>query len=134
MQGRERDDHLSRAAIGAGDDSLVRCHCVGIDLGHDQRHFGVHSPIAALVNDHGALIDGPRSKLGRHLIRRTGDHQIDICEYAGLKRFDRQLFVAEDHLTARRTFGSQQFQTLMRKLALCQLFQYDAADSSTRTD
>ncbi len=61
---------------------------LGIDLGHDQRHLGIHPPIAAFVDHQAAALDRPGGKVAGHFVRRAADGQIDPLERRGRQFFD----------------------------------------------
>ncbi len=54
---RERNNHLGSRAVGVGDQTIVPLQGVGVDLGDDERNFGVEPEIAAVVYDDRATRD-----------------------------------------------------------------------------
>ena len=54
-RGNQADDGR---AVGIGDKAVMPLDVVGIDLGHDQRHFGIHAEGVAVVDHDGAALDG----------------------------------------------------------------------------
>ena len=45
-------------AVGIGDKAVMPLDVVGIDLGHDQRHLGIHAEGMAVVDHDGTALDG----------------------------------------------------------------------------
>ena len=74
---------------------------VGIHFGHDQRHLGVHPPIAAFIDHHAAALDGPGGKIAGHFVGRAADGQIDAVERLGRQFFDRVLPAGERRSSCR---------------------------------
>ena len=68
VKGLKGDDSLNGGAVGIGDDAFVPLHVLGIDLGDDEGNVVVHTPLAAVVHDHGACLH----KDGRELRRSAG--------------------------------------------------------------
>ena len=93
---------------------------LGIHLGHDQRHFGIHPPIAAFVDHHAAALDGPGSEVAGHLVGRAADGQVDAVESRRRELFDRIRPAGELDRLAGRAAGGQKLDVLERKLALGQ--------------
>ena len=62
---------------------------VAVHLGHNQRHLGIHAPVAALVDDYATSLDRPRHKFLGDLIRRAADGQVDASERLRSQFFNR---------------------------------------------
>ena len=45
-------------AVGIGDKAVMPLDVVGINLGHNQRHLGIHAEGMAVVDHDGAALDG----------------------------------------------------------------------------
>ena len=60
----------------------------GIYFGNDQRHFGVHAPVAAFVDDDAAALDGPGDEFFGDFVGRAADGDIDSVKGIGLELFD----------------------------------------------
>src|SRR5919112_240808 len=66
-QRRERYHHLDGRTVGVGYEAVVPPRSPGVDLGHDERHFGMEPEITAVVYNDGP----PRDGLLRELDRRA---------------------------------------------------------------
>ena len=62
VQRLQRHDHLRGRAVGVGDDVLgpIAVDRLGVHLGHDQRHVGVHAVERAIVDHRAARRGGAR--------------------------------------------------------------------------
>ena len=134
VQRRECHHHLGRAAVRARDDPAMRVDRFGVHLGDDQRDVRIHPPTPALVDHDGAGVDGPAGELGRHLVRRAGDHQIDVAKRPRLQQLDADAAIPDDHLLAGTLRGRQQLQRLHREAAAKKLIENNSADGPGGTD
>ena len=91
LDGLQSYDHLDSGAVGVGDDA-PRClpGIAGIDLGHDQRHVGVHAESTRIVDhDRTVLGDGIR-ELARVDAPADTRGEVDAAEIVVmLQQFDR---------------------------------------------
>ena len=62
---------------------------VGVDLGHDQRHVGVHPERAGVVDGHRAARGGDRRPLGADLVGHVEQRDVDAVEHLGRERLRR---------------------------------------------
>ncbi len=81
----ERHHGDDRRAIRTGHDALVTARGGGVDLGHHQRHVGVHSIGARLVHDDRARLDRDRCELARLRRARREQRDIDSLERVGVR-------------------------------------------------
>src|SRR6185295_8572025 len=120
VQWLERHHHLRGRAVRAGDDALMLMKGFWIHLRYDQRNLGVHPPVAAFVDDDGAALDRPGSKIAGHFVRRAADRQVDPFERLGTQLFDLVLASAELDRFPGRSSGCEELDPLVGKLALLQ--------------
>ncbi len=133
----QRHHHLDGRAVRVGDDAaaLVAGDRLGVDLGHDQRHVGVHPPVRRVVDHDRAGLGRARAVLGRHLGARRAQHDVDALEVEFRQVLDFQdRFVAERRLLADRTGGSQRNNVIGREISLGQDLQHFATDIAGRAD
>ena len=119
-------NHLRRAAVGASDYALVFTSCFGIDLGDHERDFGVHAPVARLVNNNAAGLFGPGDKILGHGVGRAANCQVDTVEDLWREFLDRVGLATEFDCAASRSGRSEEADVLVRKLA----FSKQSADNS----
>ena len=135
VQRLQRDDHLDRRAIGIGDDALGDCfEGVGVDLGDDQRHVGVHAPGAGIVDDDGTGLGGHGAELAADRRGRAGQDDVDAGECLGTDRLDGVFFALKLDGFARAAVGSQEFDGPERELVLDEHLPHDFADRTGRAD
>ena len=118
VDGLERHDHLDGGAVGRGDDARVRRQVVGVDLGHDERHAGVHAEHARLVDDGGAGGDGLRHVLRAHGAAGGEEDEVDAVERAGAELLHLDLGPLERQPAAGRARAGQQAQLADGEAAL----------------
>ncbi len=134
VQRSECNDHLSRAAVGAGDDALVTIDRFGVHFGDDQRDGWVHPPIRTLVDHDRAGFDRPRRELSGDLIGRASDDQVDAFKGGWFHQLDGQHFVAVTNLGAGAASRGKQTQFPHGELASVELVQNDSANGTGGTD
>ena len=55
---------------------------IGVNLGHDQRHLGIHAEGVAVVDHNGASLDGLGQQLLRDIV--AGSAEYDVATLKGL--------------------------------------------------
>ena len=89
VQRLERHHHLDGRAVGVGDDAAGDvAQGVGVDLGDDQRHLGVHAPGAGVVDDDGTGLRGDGAVLAADRRRRARQDDVDAGKGLGPQRDD----------------------------------------------
>ncbi len=111
-------DQLRGRAVRAGDDSLMLEGVRRIHFGNDQRNLGIHPPIAALIDDDAAALDGPGGKVAGHFVGRAADRQIDAAKGLGRQLFDHVLLAAKGDRGPGRTLRGQELDPLEREVSL----------------
>ena len=104
VQRLQRDDHLRGRAIGVGDDVLgaIAVDRLGVHLGHDQRHVGVHAVQRAIV-DHGAAGGGGARRMDAADLRSGGEQgDVPALEIEMLDIVDLELLAAVAKVDDRR--------------------------------
>ena len=125
------EHHLRGRTVGTGDDALVVADRLRVHLRHHQRHFGVHSPVAALVNHDAAALDRPGRELGRHGVGCAANRQIDACKRIGHHFLDRVLLSFEFDRRPCRPSGGEELDVLVGKVALHQELADQTADGAS---
>ena len=140
VQGLEGHDHLRRRAVGTGDDAPMGGDGLGIDLGDDERHVGVHAEEGALVDDHRAALDGPGHELRGDLVGRAADGDVDADERVGPQHLHVETDAGHLERATGGPLGSQQPDAARGKLPCEQEFDDDpshgagGADDGERVD
>ena len=75
---------------------------VGVDLGHDQRHLGVHAEGMAVVDHDGAALDGFGQQLLGDIVAGSAEYDVAALKGLGASLFDHNLLGAELDGLARR--------------------------------
>ena len=75
---------------------------VGVDLGHDQRHLGVHAEGMAVVDHDGAALDGFGQQLLGDIVAGSAEYDVAALKGLGASLFDHNLLAAELDGLARR--------------------------------
>src|SRR5262249_50195393 len=84
VQRGERHDHGERGAVRVGDDALrTVAYLLRVDLGHDQRHIGVHPERAGVVDRDHATGGRDGRPLGRDLIGNVEHRDVHTVERLG---------------------------------------------------
>ena len=110
VQRLQRHHHLDRRAVRVGDDValLVVGDRLRIDLGHDQRHVGLHAELRGVVDHDGTRLGRARRELRRHLGAGRGQHDIDAAEIVGVEVLDLEdVVLAKRNLLAERARGGE---------------------------
>ena len=131
VDGDEGDDG---GAVGVGDDAAVPLHVLGVDLGDDQRHLGIETEGAGVVDEHRAgLNDGGREALGNVVLRRA-EHDVETLKGVVRRLDDRALPAAEVDLAARAARGGDGAQLADGELALEQNFHHFLTHGARRAE
>ena len=118
VQRLERDDHLRRRAVRAGNQALMFANSFGVDFRNDKRNVRIHAPVAGFVDDYLDAFARLGDKIARDVVRRRRDNEIDSVERFGAKFFDDHASVVERNRTARAALRRQKLHLLIGKLAL----------------
>ena len=105
---------------------------VGIDLGHDQRHLGIHTEGMAVVDHDGAALDGLGQQLLRDIVTGGSKHNVAALKGLGASLFDHDLLATELDGLARRTRARQQLELANRELLLVEALEHLGAHGSRR--
>ena len=132
VQRLERHHHLGGRAVRRGDDPLRMERRLGIDLGDHQRDPLLHPPVAGLVDDGGPRLDRRRQVLGRGLVRRGGEHQVDPLEGAGGQFLDDVVLSLEGQRRAGAAGRGEKAEVPGLKVPFFQQLPHDAAHSPCR--
>ena len=111
---------------------MVPLDVVGIDLGHDQRHLGIHSKGVAVVDHDGAALDGLGQQLLRNVVAGGSKHDVAALKGLGASFLNHDLLAAELDGLARRTHARQQLELANRKLLLVEAIEHLGAHGSRR--
>lgn len=68
---------------------------VGIDLGHDQRHLGIHAEGMAVVDHDGAALDGLGQQLLRDIVAGGAKYDVAALKGLGASLFDHNLLATD---------------------------------------
>ena len=68
---------------------------VGIDLGHDQRHLGIHAEGVAVVDHDGAALDGLGQQLLGDIVTGSAEYDVAALKGLGASLFDHDLLAVE---------------------------------------
>ena len=98
-RGNQADDGR---AVGVGDKAVMPLDVVGVDLGHDQRHLGVHAEGMAVVDHDGAALDGLGQQLLGDIVAGSAEYDVAALKGLGASLFDHNLLAAELDGLARR--------------------------------
>ncbi len=136
VQGLKSHHHLNSRAVRVGDNTLfvVLGNILRIDLGHHQRHLGIHTPSAGIIHTDRSGRSGDGAEL--LTARSAGTEQGDIDPFEGVlvQKLHHVLLAVELQKLADGPFGCQQTQLLDRKLAFSQHFQHLLADGAGGAD
>ena len=116
----ERHDGLHRRAVRVGHDPLVAVECLGIHLGHHERHVLVHAPLGGVVDHHGPGIRKARRPLGAHAGAGREERDIEALDRLVAERLDGELGVAPVDAASRRALRGERHDLVGRERALPQ--------------
>ena len=105
---------------------------VGIDLGHDQRHLGIHAEGVAVVDHDGAALNGLGQQLLSDVVAGSAEHDVAALKGLGASLFNHNLLAAELNGLARRARARQQLELTDRKLLLVEALEHLGAHGSRR--
>ena len=96
MEGTERVHHRQRRAVGVADDALGSVADLGgIDLGHDQRHVGVHPEGTGVIDHDRPARHRDRGPVRRDLVRHVEHRHVDAVEGLGGQLLDHDVLAAD---------------------------------------
>ena len=107
---------------------------MGIDLGNDQGHLGIHPPITTFIDDDTSALNSPGYKLGRNIVGRARDDQLDPVERFGTELLDGEFFTAKLQRRAGRPLARQKLELSGGELTLFEESANDPAHSAGRPD
>lgn len=128
-RGNQADDGR---AVGVGDKAVMPLDVVGIDLGHDQRHLGIHAEGMAVVDHDGAALDGLGQQLLRNIVAGSAKHNVTALKGLGASLFDHDLLAAELDGFTRGACTCQQLELANRELLLVEALEHLGAHGSRR--
>ena len=105
---------------------------ISVDLGHDQRHLGIHAEGMAVVDHDGAELDGLRQQLLRDIVAGSAEYDVAALKGLGASFLNHDLLAAELDGLARRTRARQQLELANRKLLLVEALEHLGAHGSRR--
>ena len=104
----------------------------GSDLGHNQRHLGIHAEGMAVVDHDGAALDGLGQQLLGDIVAGGSEYNLTALNGLGASLFDYDLLAAELNGLARRARARQQLELTDRKLLLVAALTHLGAPGSRR--
>ena len=119
-------------AVGVGDEAVMPLDIVGIDLGHDQRHLGIHTEGMAVVDHDGAALDGLRQQLLGDIVAGSAEHDVAALKGLGASFLNHDLLAAELNGLARGACTCQQLELADRELLLVEALEHLGAHGSRR--
>ena len=134
VQRLERGHPHHRRAVGVGDDPLAHAvQRVGVDLAHDQRDVGVHSPRRGVVDD-----DGSRSRETGREGERCGcacreQREVDTRDIRDGRVFHRNVGAAPRQVQPHRTRRCEETEPGDGKIALVEDRTHDTTHEARRT-
>ena len=128
-RGNQADDGR---AVGVGDKAVMPLDVVGVDLGHDQRHLGVHAEGMAVVDHDGAALDGFGQQLLGDIVAGSAEYDVAALKGLGASLLNHNLLAAELDGLARRACARQQLELTDRKLLLVEALEHLGAHGSRR--
>ena len=105
---------------------------VGIDLRHNQRHFGIHAEGVTVVDHDGAALDGLGQQLLGDIVAGSAEHDVAALKSLGASFLNHDLLAAELNGLARRARARQQLELTDRKLLLVEALEHLGAHGSRR--
>ena len=95
MQRPRRNQADDGRAVGVGDKAVMPLDVVGIDLGHNQRHLGIHAEGVAVVDHDGAALDGLGQQLLGDIVTGSAEYDVAALKGLGASLFDHDLLAVE---------------------------------------
>ena len=74
---------------------MVPLNVIGIDLGHDQRHLGIHAEGVAVIDYDGAALDGLRQQLLGDIVAGGAEYDVAALKGLGASLLNHNLLAAE---------------------------------------
>ena len=105
---------------------------IGIDLGHDQRHLGIHAEGVAVVDHNGAALDGLGQQFLGDIVAGSAEYDVAALKGLGASLLNHNLLAAELDGLARRACARQQLELTDRKLLLVEALEHLGAHGSRR--
>ena len=105
---------------------------VGIDLGHDERHLGIHTEGVAVVDHDGATLDGLGQQLLGDIVAGSAEYDVAALKGLGASLLNNNLLAAELDGLARRARARQQLELANRKLLLVEALEHLGAHGPRR--
>src|SRR5690606_7378210 len=129
-----RGDRDDRGAVRVRDDAAMRADRVRVDLGHDERHRGVHAESRRVVDDDRAALDGDRREFARRGAARGEEREVHAVEALLRQLLDGQRLAAERHRLSGRARRREEPELRQRELALLETTDDLDADGAGRAD
>jgi len=110
FDGFQRHYHLDSSTVRVGDNTARTVFGVsGIYLGHNQRHIGVHTESAGIVDHHGSVLGNGFGELFRGACACGSESDINPFKViVVLQEFNLDLFTAEGVFSAGTAFRTEQ--------------------------
>src|SRR5665811_473621 len=135
MEGPERVDHRQGRAVGVADDALGAVADLGrIDLGHDERNFGIHPKGTGVVDYDSPVRHRDRSPLRRDLVWHVEHRDVDTVKDLRSDLLDRDILTPNLEDLAGRTCRRDEAYLAPDVRALAQDAEHDGTDSAGRAD
>ena len=112
QRGEHRQHDDGRAAGHRDDAARPVVDGARVDLGHDERHFGVVTEGLGRVDDERARRRRERHPLGRDLGRRGEDDDVDAVKALAVERLDLDLLGTHEQATPGVLVGAEQAHVL----------------------
>ena len=119
-QGGQGQQQQDGGAVGVGNHAQVPAGRVQVHLRHHQRHLGIQTKGAGVVNQQRSMGCHDRSPLTGDGSTCGGQHQVNIGQCLLGHRLHRQTLATKGESGAGRAGGSQQLQAAQRKSPLLQ--------------
>src|SRR5262245_43017201 len=135
MERTHGHDHRQCGAVGVRDDAARSPpRGVRVDLGHHERHIGIHPKRGGVVDGHRAVSGSNRRPMRGHLIRYVEHRDVDPVEDVCAQRGHFELLAAYGQPSAGRPWRSGQPDLAPYVVPGRQEFEHDGADRTGRTD
>ena len=113
---------------------LGSAQVVGVDLGDDERHVGIHAEGRGVVDDERARGGGTRRPLERERVVDVDDDEVEAVEAVVAQHLAHDLAAHERQAAAERTLRGEGAQLRHRERALLEDAQHLLADETGRAD